>query len=125
MRLLLDTHALLWWLANDRTLAEEARQAIRRGADRVFVSAASVWEIAIKRATGKLNVPSNLTAGLADSGFEALPITIDHAITAGALPLHHRDPFDRMLVAQALAEQMTIMTRDRRIPAYGVPVLLA
>lgn len=125
MRLLLDTHALLWWLADRSTLSSEARSSISEGDNEVVVSAASAWEIAIKRAAGKLRVPSGLEEALAENGFGSLPITITHAMAAGALPAHHRDPFDRMLVAQANLEGLTLVTRDPRFEPYGIPILRA
>ena len=112
MRLLLDTHALLWWLADDAALAQAARAAIADGGNEVFVSAASAWEIAIKHELGKLDVPQDLTEAIDSAAFTGLPITIEHARLAGALSPHHRDPFDRMLIAQAQAESLTIVTRD-------------
>lgn len=102
-----------------------ARQAISDGANDVFVSAASVWEASIKRALGKLNAPQNLTAVVEREGFTPLPVTLFHAEQAGLLPPHHRDPFDRMLVAQAQAEGLAIVTGDRNIPRYGVRVIPA
>ncbi|MDQ3662720.1 MAG: type II toxin-antitoxin system VapC family toxin [Actinomycetota bacterium] len=125
MRLLLDTHVLLWWLSNDPSLPPEAESAIADPGATVFVSAASAWEIAIKQALGKLDAPNDLENQVEVNRFEALPITISHAYSAGALPRHHDDPFDRMLVAQALAEGLTIVTRDSRLSRYGVPTLSA
>lgn len=122
MRLLLDTHTLLWWLA-DRRLGQEARERIADPDTLVAVSAASVWEAAIKASLGKLRVPGSLADAVADNGFEALPISLRHAASAGALPPHHRDPFDRMLIAQAVAEGLTIVTRDAAFNAYEVAVL--
>ncbi len=124
MRLLVDTHVLLWWLA-DRPLARAAYQAIADPANSVFVSAATAWEISIKKALGKLHAPDDLPAQLESCGFSPLPISIEHALTAGSLSRHHDDPFDRMLVAQASVEDLTLVTRDERIAAYGVRVLLA
>ena len=125
MRLLLDTHALLWWLGVDRSLGARARAAIAAETTEVFVSAASAWEISIKRMLGKLEAPEDLEEQIAFHRFEALPITVAHASAAGALAPHHADPFDRMLVAQAIAEDLTIVTRDRRIARYGVPTIPA
>lgn len=122
MRLLLDTHALLWWLA-DRELTQAARQAIADPANDVAVSAASAWEISIKRTIGKLSVPDDLGEQMSANGFEELPIRIDHALLAGALPRHHDDPFDRMLLAQASHESLTIVTRDKRFAAYDVKII--
>jgi len=123
LRLLLDTHAFLWWLADAPELGDSARKAIGDERNDVFVSAATGWEIAIKRAVGKLQAPENLDAMVEESGFSHLPITFFHAEQAGALPMHHRDPFDRMLIAQAQAEGLVIVTRDPNIPRYGVRTL--
>lgn len=123
MTLLLDTHVVLWWLADAAALGATAREAIARS--EVLVSAASAWEIAIKRALGKLHAPAELAEALAANGFLALPVTVDHALGAGALPRHHGDPFDRMLVAQARAENLTIVTADPRLSSYEVPLLAA
>ena len=125
MRLLLDTHALLWTLSEPAKLRKEALEAVTDRRNDVFASAASAWEIAIKRALGKLQAPDDLEAGIASQGFSRLNITFRHAALAGALPLHHADPFDRMLVAQAQSERLTLVTRDARIPLYDVPTLAA
>lgn len=119
-RLLVDTHALLWWLADDPALSPPARDAIADPANEPFVSAASVWEIAIKRSLGKLTAPDDLHDRVADEGFSWLPITSTHAWQVGELPLHHRDPFDRILVAQALTERLAIITADPHFGQYGV-----
>ena len=121
--LLLDTHVLLWALGDVESLSPAARDALTDSSVPAYVSAASIWEISIKRAVGKLKAPEDLLAQIANASFDALPIDHDHASIAGALPPHHRDPFDRMLVAQAQCERLTIVTRDQRIGAYGVPVL--
>ena len=124
MNLLLDTHAFLWWLSDDSGLSAEARQAIADPAAIVQVSAASLWEISIKRALGKLEVESpDLAAEISANGFVELPITGRHALDAGSLPRHHDDPFDRMLVAQALAEDLILVTRDPAVEPYGVRTL--
>lgn len=120
--LLLDTHVFLWWRANDPLLHETAISAIS-DADAVFVSAATAWEAAIKASLGRLELPDSVESGVEDSGFEKLPITFSHAETAAALPSHHHDPFDRMLVAQAAAEGLTLVTHDRKLKAYDVPIL--
>ncbi len=125
MRLLLDTHTLLWTLGEPASLGSRARDAIEDEGNDVFVSAVSVWEIAIKRALGKLAAPDDIVAGIASQGFSPLPISLHHADLAGALPRHHADPFDRMLVAQAEAEGLTLVTRDARMPRYGVRTLAA
>ena len=119
MRLLLDTQIFLWYLADSKRLVPRARTAIR-GADRVFVSAASIWEAAIKTALGKLTVVlDDLVAGIAASGFSELPITALHAARVAALPDHHRDPFDRMLIAQALHEPLHLLTADAALRRYS------
>lgn len=122
MRLLLDTHIVLWWAANARLLRDDIRTAIQV-ADDVYISAASVWEAEIKRSQGKLSFPSSFADVLAKNGFHELPITMEHAEVTAKLPMHHRDPFDRMLVAQALFEGLTLVTADRHLARYGVPTL--
>lgn len=122
MKLLLDTHALLWWLA-DEELADGARRAIAAPENLVVVSAASVWEISIKRSLGKLRIGEDLLGAIGGSGFEPLAITLGHAEAAGALPRHHDDPFDRMLIAQARSLDLTVVTRDRVFDRYDVAVL--
>ena len=124
MRLLLDTHALLWWLSADPTLDAAAASAIA-DAETVMVSAASAWEISIKQAVGKLTGPDDLAGELVANAFTPLPVTVEHALAAGALPPHLADPFDRMLVAQARLEGLTLVTRDRRLASYGVAQLRA
>lgn len=121
MPLLLDTHVVLWWLDDDDALDEAVKNRLDSDAD-VFVSAVSVWEIAIKQSIGKLSSDRNLAERARDCGFTALPIAADHAIAAAGLPLHHRDPFDRMLLGQALVERFTLMTRDTTLGRYGVPI---
>ncbi len=122
MSLLLDTHALLSWLA-DEGLSSQTRDAIADPANLVAVSAASAWEIAIKKALGKLTAPDDLEQQVHAGGFVPLPINIAHGIAAGQLARHHDDPFDRMLIAQALAEGLTIVTRDKRFEDYGVALM--
>lgn len=124
-RLLLDTHAWLWWLADDAALGRRARDLIASPDNSVFVSAASAWEIAIKKSLGKLKAPGDLEVVIEDEGFDSLPIEIFHAEQAGSLPALHRDPFDRMLVAQAQVEGLAIITSDPVIAAYGVRVINA
>lgn len=123
MRLLLDTNALIWALADQ--LLGAARDAVTDGGNWVAVSAVSAWEIEIKRSRRALDVPDDLVEALAVTGFHPLGVTIEHGIAAGKLPPHHRDPFDRMLVAQAQLEGLTIVTRDRRITRYQVAILPA
>jgi PIN domain nuclease of toxin-antitoxin system len=125
VNLLLDTHVFLWWMAASRRLTKQIRDAIADPDHYVAVSAASVWEITIKQALGKLEAPSDVPSALRANDFEPLPITVDHASLAGALPRHHEDPFDRMLIAQSMLEHFTLVTHDRRFDVYGVPVLQA
>ncbi len=125
MNLLLDTHVLLWALDQPEQLDGTAREAIRDARNRVVVSAASAWEIAIKRGLGKLRFEADLGAVLDAVGFDALSIGFEHARVAGELPGVHRDPFDRMLVAQAQIEALTLVTRDVVFARYDVPTLPA
>ena len=124
MRTLLDTHAFLWWIADSRRLSETARRAIANEADTIFVSAASAWEITTKHRIGKLAhaeaVALDVTGSLASQGFEELAITVDDAARAGRLPGLHRDPFDRVLIAQALARDLAIVSVDQAFDGYGV-----
>jgi PIN domain nuclease of toxin-antitoxin system len=124
MRLLLDTHAFLWWLSDDRRLSTTARDAIREPHAIVHVSAASIWEIAIKAKLGRLDVRDcDLAAEIEANGFVELAITARHAQSAGGLPRHHDDPFDRMLIAQAQMEDLVLVTHDGRFRRYGAQVL--
>ena len=125
MILLLDAHALLWWLADDPTLDAAARSAIVDPGSDVLVSAATVWEISIKRALGKLEAPDGIRGALDQTGFVGLPITLDDAEAAASLPSHHLDPFDRMLVAQAARIDAVIVTRDAAFRPYGISILSA
>ena len=125
MSLLLDTHVLLWWLEDEPRLTAETRSAIADSASTVHVSAASIWEASIKIAAGRLKVSGDLPAAIPASGFVELPIAARHAWRAGILPRHHEDPFDRLLVAQAQLEELTIVTHDENLRRYGVPLLPA
>jgi PIN domain nuclease of toxin-antitoxin system len=121
MRLLLDTHVLLWWLADDRKLAKAAREIIANPDNDVHVSSASVWEAAIKMALGRLEIElDDLEAAIVRNGFRQLPVGFRHAITAGRLPSVHRDPFDRMLIAQASVEDLRVVSHDRVFERYGL-----
>jgi PIN domain nuclease of toxin-antitoxin system len=123
MKLLLDTHILIWYLADNSKLPSTIRNLIREPQHQVFVSVATVWEITIKKALGKLTSPDNLLEVLVACRFEVLPITIFHALQVGTLPRHHDDPFDRMLIAQSVLEGLTLVTADSKIPAYGISIL--
>lgn len=121
MRLLLDTHVLLWWLADDRKLSKDARTIIADAHHQVFVSAASVWEVAIKAALRRIDIElDDLEEAILKSGFEPFPIAVQHAVRVGRLPGIHRDPFDRMLVAQASIEELRLVTHDRVFEHYGL-----
>jgi len=119
VNLLLDTHVVLWWRLNSRRINNDARGAIE-AADQVFVSAASAWEVAIKAGLGRLRLKDPFADLVEQSGFEPLPISFAHAQRLAALPRHHIDPFDRMLVAQAQAEQLTLVTHDRGLESYSI-----
>jgi PIN domain nuclease of toxin-antitoxin system len=123
VKLLLDTHAAVWYLAADPRLGAGARGAIGSQSNQTLLSAVVVWEIAIKRALGRLPVEQRYLQLLLDHGAEPLSISLEHARGVERLPPHHTDPFDRLLVVQAQAERATIVTQDPRIGAYGVPVL--
>ncbi len=125
MRLLLDTHVLLWWLADDARLGLAARAAISSPENGVFISAASVWEMVIKQSLGKLDVPDHFAAVLAAEDLAPLPVTAAHALAVGGLPSIHHDPFDRLLVAQCLVEGLTLVTANSRLAQYPAAVLPA
>ena len=120
---MIDTHIFLWWDRQLRRLSRPLRAAIGDDANEIFVSAASIWEIAIKRATGKLRFDRPIVAAVLALGFEILPVTGSHAEHAGALPRHHNDPFDRLIIAQAYMEGMVLGTQDRLMQPYGVAIL--
>jgi PIN domain nuclease of toxin-antitoxin system len=123
---LLDTHVLLWWVADDPTLRAGTRAKIADPDHDVAVSAASIWEAAIKRALGKLRFETPaLLETLSRGGIRVVPVTAEHALAAGDLPRHHDDPFDRILVAQASAEGLTLISRDARLRAYEVALIEA
>ena len=124
-RLLLDTHAFLWWVSDDSLLRRDAHAALSDPRNEVFVSAITAWEITVKRLKGQMEAPANLAPLVDEKGFTHLPLSFQHAELAGRLPLHHKDPFDRFLIAQAQAEGLTIVTRDAYMPLYGVRTLRA
>lgn len=119
MRLLLDSHVALWWLADAAELGPRTRATVSE-ADRVYFSAVTPWELGIKRALGKLDLPDGLIDALVTSGFEPLAISAAHGEAAAALPAHHRDPFDRMLVAQAQMETLVIVSADGSLDDYDI-----
>ena len=125
MTLLLDTHVFLWWLNAPEILSRAAHGAITDGGNTVYVSAAVAWEITIKRAIDKLKAPDDFEAAMAANRFLPLPITTAHALAVGSLPEHHRDPIDRILIAQALCEGLKLISRDAYVLAYGVPHIVA
>ena len=124
MRLLLDSHVLLWFLWQSPLLGARATVAIADPDNEVFVSAASIWEIALKRAKALLDAPGNLSSVVEQAGFVPLPLSLMHAEQAAMLPVHHRDPFDRMLIAQAQAEGLVLVTRDAHIRRYGIRTMV-
>jgi len=124
MRLLLDTHILLWWLADHPSLTDQARELIADPDNAVFVSAVSLWEIWLKHSLGKLQLPSDFEERLAGESFESLPLLADHTREVATIPWHHRDPFDRMLIAQARATELKFVTADETAAHYGDFVLL-
>jgi PIN domain nuclease of toxin-antitoxin system len=121
MKLLLDTHVLLWWLDDNRALAEGTKKRIADGSNQVMVSAASIWEIIIKRSLNKLVIPGDFCKLL--DPFQALDVTREHAFAVGDLPAHHKDPFDRILIAQCRVEGLVLVTSDKNIKRYDIPVL--
>ena len=124
MRLLLDTHVLIWWLAEDERLSKRIRKQIINPENIVFVSAISACEIAIKKSLGKLSVPDDLEIQIEQQSFEVLPITIKHGLYLEKLPFHHKDPFDRILIAQAKIDSLTIVSYDRKFSLYeGLSIL--
>jgi PIN domain nuclease of toxin-antitoxin system len=123
MKLLLDTHAALWWLADDDRIGEEVIRHLTDDTNQVLISAVVIWEIAIKRSLGKLQAPEDLAPTLLGAGAQPLPVTLDHAAAVEKLPWRHRDPFDRLLVAQALTEDAAIVSRDEPLSEYGVTVV--
>ena len=127
MRVLLDTHAFLWWISDDRRLSERAREIIGDGRNELFISVASGWEISIKAGLGWLEVPEDLEAFMADqlsrNAIQMLPIYLRHALRTRVLPDHHRDPFHRMLVLQAVLDEMPLLSADPQISRYPVEVI--
>lgn len=125
MKVLLDTHALLWAVTSPGNLSAPARATIGSDNNIVYAGIVSLWELRIKESSGKIQLPDDFYKSLSDNGFEILPITLAHIMALGHLTFHHRDPFDRMLVAQAQVEQLLLITRDDDIKKYGVNFLQA
>jgi PIN domain nuclease of toxin-antitoxin system len=125
LKLLLDTHVLLWWLTGNKPLSKEATRVIKNGSNLVFISAVTAWEISIKKVLGKLRAPDDFEAQLMENNFQSLPITIPHATLAGQLPIHHDDPFDRLLIAQSKIEGLTLVTRDQKQMLYDIQIIEA
>jgi PIN domain nuclease of toxin-antitoxin system len=123
LKLLLDTHAALWFLSDDQRLSENATRHLLDDTNRVLLSAAVVWEVAIKRSLGKLVVPAEYRSVLLAAGVQPLPINLEHAAAVEALPWHHRDPFDRMLLAQAAVEGAALVSHDQALAPYGVTLV--
>jgi PIN domain nuclease of toxin-antitoxin system len=123
LRLLLDTHAALWWLSADERFSPQAERVLTDTTNQVLLSAAVIWEVAIKRSQGKLRAPPDLAPTLLAAGVHALPVTLDHAAHAEELPWHHRDPFARMLVAQASIEQAAIVSPDVALRPYRITLI--
>ena len=127
MRILLDTHAFLWWISDAPQLSQKARQIIGNGENALFLSAASGWEIAIKTRLGKLKLPADITSFIAEqlsvNAITPLPIQMKHALHLNSLPDFHRDPFDRMIVAQAQVEGLPVLTADPQLAGYSVQII--
>lgn len=127
MRVLLDTHTFLWWISDDERLSQKARRTIADGATEVLFSAVSSWEIVVKAALGRLEIPEPtskfITAQLQANAFGVLPLHLAHTLAVQELPDHHQDPFDRLLMAQAVSERIPLVSGDRRIARYQVRVI--
>lgn len=127
MKILLDTHAFLWWITNDPRISSKVSEIMADGLNELYLSAASIWEIAIKSQLGRLKLPENpdiyLTEQMAFNAVQSLSITIYHAFRIYSLPDIHKDPFDRIIIAQALSENMPVLTRDGNIPKYGIQTI--
>lgn len=124
MNLLLDTHIVLWWFSDSTKLSKNSKKIISDTNNIIFVSAATAWEISIKRNLGKLSAPDELGKALEINGFQPIAITLEHAELAGSLPRHHDDPFDRMLIAQSKIDQLTLLTHDKHFKTYKIDLLL-
>ncbi len=125
MRILLDTHILIWWLSNDSRLSPSALSLLAEPTNTIFLSAASLWEIRIKQSIGRLRLPRSFDQALEQQGFEALSVNFSHTAALAMIPKLHKDPFDRMLLAQAISEKLQLLSADSALHAYGSPVLPA
>lgn len=123
MNLLLDTHILLWWLSSPSKLSKQAFELIENPENNVYVSSASIWEITIKRKLGKLEIPDGIKEAVDSEGFIFLPITEVHALALEKLPDIHHDPFDRVLITQAISDNMILITRDAKVMVYDLPLV--
>ncbi len=123
MKLLLDTHILLWWLSADRRLKEHQQEAISSKDSEIFVSSASTWELTIKQQLGEISFPDDLVHQLEENGFQVLPIHAEHTLLTSTLPRIHSDPFDRLLIAQAIHERLVLVTSDAKIREYDLAIL--
>ena len=123
MKLILDTHAALWWLSGDERFGTDAEEHLTDTTNQVLLSAAVVWEVAIKRSLGKLEVPGDFAPALLGAGAQPLPVSLDHAAAVEQLPWHHRDPFDRLRVAEATVERAAVVSADEALTAYGIRVV--
>lgn len=127
MRVLLDTHAFLWWISDDRRLSDRAKEIIGDGSNELYFSAASGWEISIKAGLGRLEIPEDLEPFIADqlsrNAIQALPIYLRHTLHTRTLPDHHRDPFDRILASQAVLEELPLLSADPLVSSYPVEVV--
>jgi PIN domain nuclease of toxin-antitoxin system len=123
VKLILDTHTAIWWLSDDARLGTEALRQVGDERNQVLLSAAVIWEVAIKRSLGKLVAPEDLASVMLGAGALQLAVTLDHAAAVETLPWHHRDPFDRLLIAQALHEGAALVSNDARLSSYGAPIV--
>ena len=123
MRLLLDTHILLWWLSQSKKLSVQSKKLTENSRNTIFVSAISIWEISLKQSQRKLRIPSSYIKTIKNEGLLALPITFDHALKVKNLPFHHKDPFDRLLIAQAMEEKLILISDDKYIKKYKIKMI--
>jgi PIN domain nuclease of toxin-antitoxin system len=123
LKLILDTHAALWWLSGDERIGAAAEEHVADATNQILLSAAVVWEVAIKRSLGKLRAPDEFAATFLVGGAQPLPISLEHAAEVERLPWHHRDPFDRLLIAQAIVERAALVSGDEAVRAYEVRVV--